>query len=316
MSLGYPNQNGGRTTDAALFHGLGNIFTGTWISGFRVRQNSPLGMSVQIGGESTVPDDLLVRDGTGAVFPVFNMSSQPVVATVPAANSANPRIDTVVVYIDNSIAADHASENNQNRTKVIVIAGAPATNPSAPSASQIKSVIGSNSPYTVLADVRVNRGATSISNSNITDRRWAVKLRHSPIIDNAWQLKNDIVLPQHIDWERLMAAKFNTASSVPSAPMIQYGRSRIDGNGALEASGWISFPKAFNPGSVPVVLCTYTGYTSKSSPYRDSPTGGWAGVTVAATGTLHGGFSAIVRRVDGATLSDAYYFNWIAIGEA
>lgn len=316
MSLGYPNQNGGRTTDAALFHALGNIFKGTWVSGFKVRQNSPLGMSVRVGGESSTPDDLLVRDGSGATFPVCNLSSQPVVATVATANSANPRIDSVVVYIDSAVAANHTAANNQNRTKVAVVSGTPATSPSAPSASQIKSVVGSNSPYVVLADIRVNRAVTSISDANITDRREAVRLRHAPIIDNAWQLKNDIVLPQHIDWERLMAAKFNTASSVPSAPMIQYGRSRIDGNGALEASGWISFPKAFNPGSVPVVLCTYTGYTSKSSPYRDSPTGGWAGVTVAATGTLHGGFSAIVRRVDGATLGDAYYFNWIAIGEA
>lgn len=219
MSLGYPNQNGGRTTDAALFHSLGNIFTGTWVSGFKVRQNSPLGMSVRIGGESDIPDDLLVRDAADAVFPVCNLSSQPVVAAVSTANSANPRIDTVVVYIDASVAANHTAANNENRTKIAVVAGTPATSPSAPSASQIKSVIGSNSPYTVLADIRVNRGATSISDANITDRRWAVKLRHAPIIDNTWQLKNDIVLPRHLKFSEL----------VPLHKNVQ----RIDGFSAL-----------------------------------------------------------------------------------
>ncbi len=37
---GFPNSNGGRTTDGALFHALGNAFVGSWISGFRVRQAS------------------------------------------------------------------------------------------------------------------------------------------------------------------------------------------------------------------------------------------------------------------------------------
>lgn len=198
MSLGYPNQNGGRTTDAALFHALGNIFKGSWVSGFKVRQGSPLGMSVRIGGESNTPDDLLVKDGAGATFPVSNMSTQPVVATVATANSANPRIDSVVVYIDSAVAANHTAANNQNRTKVAVVSGAPATSPSAPSASQIKAVVGSNSPYVVLADIRVNRGVTSISDANITDRREAVRLNHAPVISDSAQLANDIVLPRHI----------------------------------------------------------------------------------------------------------------------
>lgn len=198
MSLGYPNQNGGRTTDAALFHSLGNIFTGTWVSGFRVRQNSPLDMSVRIGGDPGTPDDLLVRDDAGTTFPVCNLSAQPVVAVVSTANSANPRIDTVVVYIDASVAANHTAANNENRTKIAVVAGTPATNPSAPSASQIKSVVGANSPYVVLADIRVNRGVTSISDANITHRREAVQLLHAPVISNSNQISNDIVLPQHM----------------------------------------------------------------------------------------------------------------------
>lgn len=198
MALGYPNQNGGRTTDVALFHAIGNIFIGSSVSGFKVRQGSPLGMSVRIGGESNIPDDLLIKDASGATFPVCNLSTQSVVATVATANSANPRIDSVVVYIDAAVSASQTSANNQNRTKIAVVAGVPATNPSAPSASQIKAAVGSNSPYVVLADIRVNRGVTSISDTNITDRREIVRLNHAPVISDSTQLADDIVLPRHI----------------------------------------------------------------------------------------------------------------------
>lgn len=211
MALGYPNQNGGRTTDVALFHAIGNIFTGSSVSGFKVRQGSPLGMSVRIGGESNIPDDLLIKDASGATFPVCNLSTQPVVATVATANSANPRIDSVVVYIDAAVSASQTSANNQNRTKITVVAGVPATSPSAPSASQIKAAVGSNSPYVVLADIRVNRGVTSISDTNITDRREIVRLNHAPVISDSTQLADDIVLPRHIKFDDLVPIHKNIA---------------------------------------------------------------------------------------------------------
>lgn len=171
MALGFPNSNGGRTTDSALFHALGNAFVGSWISGFRVRQANPVGMNVLIGGESGVPDDLLVRDAMSATFPVSNLSTQPVQATVSTANSTNPRIDAVVIYIDTNVAASQAVANNENRTKAVVVAGTPATNPSAPTASQIKAQIGTANPYEVIAEIRVGAGTTSILDANITDRR-------------------------------------------------------------------------------------------------------------------------------------------------
>ncbi len=65
----------GRTTDSALFHAFPKqCFVGSWISGFRVRQASPAGMNVLIGGESGIPD-LLVRDAMSATFPVSNTSA-------------------------------------------------------------------------------------------------------------------------------------------------------------------------------------------------------------------------------------------------
>lgn len=207
MALGFPNSNGGRTTDSALFHALGNAFVGSWISGFRVRQASPVGMNVLIGGESGIPDDLLVRDAMSATFPVSNLSTQPVQASVTTANSANPRIDAVVIYIDTNVAASQAVANNENRTKAVVVSGTPATNPSAPTPSQIKAKIGASNPYEVIAEIRVNAGTTTILDSVITDRRNPATLADGRI-NRAEMFKNgvigsdalgdDIVLPRSL----------------------------------------------------------------------------------------------------------------------
>ena len=207
MALGFPNSNGGRTTDSALFHALGNAFVGSWISGFRVRQASPVGMNVLIGGENGIPDDLLVRDAMSATFPVSNLSTQPVQASVTTANSANPRIDAVVIYIDTNVAASQTVANNENRTKAIVVPGTPATNPSAPTPSQIKAKIGASNPYEVIAEIRVNAGTTTILDSVITDRRNPATLPDGRInrgemfkngVIKSDALANDIVLPRHL----------------------------------------------------------------------------------------------------------------------
>lgn len=207
MALGFPNSNGGRTTDSALFHALGNAFVGSWISGFRVRQASPVGMNVLIGGENGIPDDLLVRDAMSATFPVSNLSTQPVQASVTTANSANPRIDVVVIYIDTNVAASQAVANNENRTKAIVVPGTPATNPSAPTPSQIKAKIGASNPYEIIAEIRVNAGTTTILDSVITDRRNPATLPDGRInkgemfkngVIKSDALDDDVVLPRHL----------------------------------------------------------------------------------------------------------------------
>lgn len=229
MALGFPNSNGGRTTDSALFHALGNAFVGSWISGFRVRQASPVGMNVLIGGESGIPDDLLVRDAMSATFPVSNLSTQPVQASVTTANSANPRIDAVVIYIDTNVAASQTVANNENRTKAIVVPGTPATNPSAPTPSQIKAKIGASNPYEVIAEIRVNAGTTTILDSVITDRRNPATLPDGRInrgemfkdgVIKSDALANDIVLPRHLS---------STARGDRSTSEVDTGMKWIDG---------------------------------------------------------------------------------------
>ena len=255
MALGFPNSNGGRTTDSALFHALGNAFVGSWISGFRVRQASPVGMNVLIGGENGIPDDLLVRDAMSATFPVSNLSTQPVQASVTTANSANPRIDAVVIYIDTNVAASQAVANNENRTKAVVVPGTPATNPSAPTPSQIKAKIGASNPYEVIAEIRVNAGTTTILDSVITDRRNPATLADGRInrgemfkngVISSDALGNDIVLPRHLSSPSLLAFSADGVSqSVTGNILVQAGWVQFWGNNTKRQPIPVVFPKQF-----------------------------------------------------------------------
>lgn len=324
MALGFPNSNGGRTTDSALFHALGNAFVGSWISGFRVRQASPVGMNVLIGGESGVPDDLLVRDAMSATFPVSNLSTQPVQASVTTANSANPRIDAVVIYIDTNVAASQTVANNENRTKAVVVPGTPATNPSAPTPSQIKAKIGASNPYEVIAEIRVNAGTTTILDSVITDRRNPATLADGRInraemfkngVIGSDALGNDIVLPRHLKWSDFIRAKRDSTNQPVEPVIFQYGRARVIApTDTIEATTTVAFPKIFKSETVPTVICTYNGYGNASDPWTDAPNPSWAGASIGAVNITNSSFAARCRRFDGAMLKGSYYFSWMAIG--
>lgn len=177
MSLGFPNQEGGRSSDSGFFHHVGGIFGSGLIGGFVVRQNSPLGMSVIIGGQGGVYDDLIIRDSTtGAAYPVTNPDQQPVVATVDAASGVNPRIDLVVFYIDRNESASQAVYDNSNMTKVKVVAGTPASSPVAPDATAIQASVGAGNPYYVRATISVPASTTTITNGLITNNGALINL--------------------------------------------------------------------------------------------------------------------------------------------
>lgn len=92
--------------------------------------------------------------------------------TITTANSSNPRIDTIVAYVDLSVTASNGTPNNPNNMlKVAAVAGTPAGSPSAPNTAAIQSAIGAANPYIILANVLVGTSVTQITNSNITDLR-------------------------------------------------------------------------------------------------------------------------------------------------
>lgn len=87
------------------------------------------------------------------------------------ADPANPRISSIVLYIDKSAATSSSPPNNPNVAKFAVVNGAAAAVPVAPTPTQIEAAINAANPYIILANVRTNAAATTIVNANITDLR-------------------------------------------------------------------------------------------------------------------------------------------------
>ena len=83
-----------------------------------------------------------------------------------------------------------------------------------------------------------------------------------------------------------------------------------------EATTTIQFPKQFENGTFPVVVCTFIGYTPNSGDaWTDTPKDAWGGASMSALKITNSSFKATIRRFDGSWLEGAYYFNWIAIGQ-
>jgi hypothetical protein len=147
----HPAEND-RLSTQALYATTGTIGS----SSLAVTQNSPAGMSVIVAsGWCGIVGTTQANMGT---YVVFNDANN--VLTVTTANPTNPRIDRVVVTVQ-----DAYYSGAFNDVIFQVIAGTPAGSPVAPStpANSIS-----------LATIAVGAGVTSILNANITDTRVAV----------------------------------------------------------------------------------------------------------------------------------------------
>ena len=143
-----------------------------YFSGFACTQTTPAGMSIQIGGGGSSDSALLVLSAGRCVL--LSTDGEPQVVTIPTAPASGSRIDAVVSYIDTTSADPEAeTPGTPEYVKTIVVSGTAASSPSAPTDAQIVSALpaGANAKYYRWCDVRVAQGATTITNSNITDKK-------------------------------------------------------------------------------------------------------------------------------------------------
>lgn len=143
-----------------------------YFSGFACTQTSPAGMSIQIGGGDEVDSAAIFISSDRAVL--LSTDGTPQTVTIPTAPASGSRIDAVVSYIDTSSAsADDETPGTPEYVHTIVVSGTASGSPSAPTDSQIVSALpaGANAKYYRWCDVRVAQGATTITNSNITDKK-------------------------------------------------------------------------------------------------------------------------------------------------
>lgn len=170
-SIGTNAAYGGRTSVNAFNDDLAAYSRGV-LSGWACAPSS--GLTVALGGNSSVRDVAVAEDNAGNKVTINNISGAPVEATVGAAPAANSRIDAIVAYVDNPPQGSDTIADNYEACGLIVVAGTASSSPVAPSDGAIRSAItadgasGATAYYAVLAYVTVASGATDITASDIS----------------------------------------------------------------------------------------------------------------------------------------------------
>jgi len=157
------NRNGGKTDEQGHYRFHVNAWDGNILNdGLKVKQNSPLGMSVLIE-----PGDVKIDYSTYG-YTGWNDADEAV--TIATADGSNPRIDRIVAYVDRVMTPNPSNSNNPGMLKFMSVAGTPAGSPSPVSNSTVNTAVSSN-PWCELAQVQVNSGVSTITNGSITDKR-------------------------------------------------------------------------------------------------------------------------------------------------
>lgn len=158
---------GGRTSVNA-FNDVLSIFNSRGIvQGWDMAPNS--GMIINIGGDGSTRDVAVAEDNIGNKTTINNISEEPIPVEIPAAPATGSRIDAVVAYVDNPAQGSATVTDNYGACGLIVVSGAAASSPVAPTEADIRSAItadggaGTVAYYVVLGTVTVATGTTDIS---------------------------------------------------------------------------------------------------------------------------------------------------------
>lgn len=161
-------RDGGKTDEKGISRYISKFLDGEVLDGLQVTQQGPLALGIAVAS-----GDALIPSGNDYPYPVWNDASLNV--SLATADGSNPRYDLIVGYVDLSVVSS-TNPNNPNAFVIDNVTGTPAGSPVEPNNAAILAVIGSGNPYIILARVLVGAGVTTISNSNILDRRNMVSL--------------------------------------------------------------------------------------------------------------------------------------------
>ncbi len=146
------------------------LITGNVIDGLTLVPKTGLTVTLQ-------PGNALISYGSGATASARMVS---LVAdfdiTLSTADASNPRIDSIVCYVDTTVSLPGGTPTSANLDgpgvwKAVKVNGTPNASPVAPNSTAIQTAIGAGKPYFVAHDVRVDAGVTTIASNKITDRR-------------------------------------------------------------------------------------------------------------------------------------------------
>ena len=261
-----------------------------YFSGFACTQTSPAGMSIQIGGGDEVDSAAIFISSDRAVL--LSTDGTPQKVTIPTAPASGSRIDAVVSYIDTSSpSAEDETPGTPEYVHTIVVSGTASGSPSAPTDAQIVSALpaGANAKYYRWCDVRVAQGATTITNSNITDKK--------PAAPNVYWTTSEIADVAE------SALQFSASALTGSAQfgdlLIQWGQHVFNNApSGSDTTGRVDFSRAYSVPPQVVVSC-----------------GNWLAIRGVWTYSISTtGFGCGVYHTQGSP--QRVLLSWIAIGKA
>lgn len=161
------NINYTKVTPSTWGHFFRDAFTGN-VNGMAVTAQSTPNMTVAVAPGTA----LLTKNTLTASFGEIKSGGANV--SIPTANTSNPRIDTIIIMEDTAVSSAlsaYVIDGAGGSFKIGVIPGTAASSPVANTDAQIATAIGSSTPWTRLADITVPTNTTTITNSNIADKR-------------------------------------------------------------------------------------------------------------------------------------------------
>lgn len=213
MTIYLSNRDGdGKTNEEGHYRLLSRILEGGVLtsSDLAVTQNSPLGMSVLV-------DTGDYRLETSSGYSYMGWVDVATAVTITTADPSNPRISTIVAYVDKAEVTAPSPPNNPGITKLLSVDGTPSATPTAPNSTVIQTAVGAGNPYMILANVTVGAGATQITNANISDQRTVMSVLND-LIDTTAVKDNSITTAKIVD-ANVTAAKL-ASNSVTTAKIL------------------------------------------------------------------------------------------------
>jgi len=192
MTIYLSNRDGnGKTSEEGHYRLPTGILDGNVLdlNDLKVTENSPVGMTVLV-----TAGDYRIPSGTGYSYTGWNSASAPL--AIPTSDPANPRISTIILYVDKGASTSPSPVNNPGIAKLMVVTGSAAASPTAPNDTAVQSAVGSGNPFIRLANITVPTSASTVVNANIADVRERIRLTDDVInASNLSQNTNDKAYP-------------------------------------------------------------------------------------------------------------------------
>lgn len=237
MTIYLSNRDGnGKTNEEGHYRLLSKILDGNTLydDDLKVIEASTPSMSVRASA-----GDYMIPNPSGYDYMGWNSGYES--TTISTANPTNSRISTIVLYVDKNATTSASPPNNPGITKLTSIDGTPSSSPVAPSDTIIQTSVGSGNPFIKLANVLVDPGVTSITNSKITDLRTQISLNQDlKESSNLISFVGNVIYPIGTIYENASNPN-NPSTFLGFGTWVSYGQSRVtvgkDSSGTFSTAG-------------------------------------------------------------------------------